>query len=342
MNKILHLFDEQYVINLLTKEVLPKYPDFCDISNVGIKAHKNGIWDYTYHVVIEFTTTFITQDGKKVVLPIFCSAHSEEPRKNVYNALKFLWAKGFGNGYLTVPHPLFYSDYFRGTFYRGVEGNHLYHYIREKKLEDVENITAKAASWFAKLHNLETKEANNFNKENSRIETIFPGVKHVLWRIKEDYPKYLSAMEKIYDRIIHDENSFLNSTEQRWYVHGDAHPENIIKMGKKKIAVIDFTDLCLSDFTRDIGTFLQQVEYMCNRKIQNTDFSEKIKDIFLQNYFKSSKIKLDNSVQKRIDIYYNYTAIRTANFFLLKDKPEPERAYSLIHDVCDKLEISLN
>lgn len=333
MNKILKLFEKEYVEELLRKEVLQLYPEFTALRVKKIRAYKDGIWEKTYHVVLEFRTVFSSPDGRKLELPIFCSAHSEEPRENVYTVLKYLWERGFGQGYLTIPHPLFYSDYFRATFYRGVEGNHLYHFIRENDLETVEEITAKAAGWFAKLHSLDTADAINFNEENSRIETIFPGIDHILFRIKEKHPEYYDAYRRIYATITARENEFLNSTDERWLVHGDAHPENIIKMGKRKIAAIDFTDLCLSDFTRDIGTFIQQLDFMCGRKVADASFALKVKKIFLETYFAKSKYELTNDVRQRIDTYYNYTAIRTATFFLLKDKHEPKRAFPLVEMV---------
>lgn len=333
MNKILKLFDKDYVEELFKKEILPLYPEFKNLRVKKINTYKDGIWEKTYHVVLEFRTVFISSNGKKVELPIFCSAHSEEPRKNVYIVLKYLWERGFGQGYLTIPHPLFYSDFFRGTFYRGVEGKHLYHFIKQNDLETVEEITAKAALWFVKLHSLDTEDAINFNKENSRIETIFPGIDHILFRIKEKHPEYYDVYRAIYATMTDRENKFLNSTKDRWLVHGDAHPENIIKMGKQKIAVIDFTDLCLSDFTRDIGTFLQQLDFMCGRKIMDTSFAEKVKKIFLDTYFTKSKFEFTADVQKRIDTYYNYTAIRTATFFLLKDDSKPKRAFPLVEMV---------
>jgi hypothetical protein len=59
----------------------------------------------------------------------------------------------------------------------------------------------------------------------------------------------------------------------------------------------------------------------------------------LENYFKNAKIKLDEDLQKRIDNYYNWTNIRTATFFLLKDQSEPLRAVSLIEKVKNNLGI---
>ena len=272
MNIIYKLFNEQYLIELFAKEVLPLYPDFKSVKKVTIQPHKEHIWEETYHVVLEFKTTFLTQDGKNKILPIYCSAHSDEPRKNVYDSLRYLWQKSFGKGYLSIPHPLFYSEEFSAIFYRGVKGRNLYQYIREKKFDDIENIVSKAAAWFAKLHNLDASDAQNFNPQNSKIKTVIPGVFHILERIKKDYPDHFEIFKKMYDVFIQNEENFLSSTSTRWLVHGDAHPENIIKMSVRKIGVIDFTDLCLADFSRDIGAFLQQLDYMCGRKIADPDY----------------------------------------------------------------------
>jgi len=68
-----------------------------------------------------------------------------------------------------------------------------------------------------------------------------------------------------------------------------ALPENIIKMSKKKIAVIDFTDICLADFARDIGSFMQQLEFMILRKVEKEGYAVKIKEMFKKEYFNLSK-----------------------------------------------------
>lgn len=338
-NKILNLFNEEFVANLFKEKLLSFYPDFSEIKKIKIIPHKKLIWENTYHVVVEFELSLLTKEGRVAVLPIFATAHSNEPRRNVYDALKFLWDNDFSKGYLTIPHPLFYSEEFRATFYRGAEGTNLYQYIRNKDFANIESVVIKAAAWFAKLHRIPTEKARNFNEENSRVATVIPGVEHILKVIKKEFPEYYGVFEKAYKIIEEKEEKFLADTSRRWLVHGDAHPENVIKMGKKKIAVIDFTDLCLSDFARDIGTFLQQLEYMCNRKIQDSGYAEKIKDIFLSSYLKNAKIKMNDALKDRIDNYYNWTTMRTATFFLLKDKPEPERAKALLEQVVKNLDI---
>lgn len=333
MKKIEKLFDKKFVLDYLREKVLPLYPDFTEIKSIEIHAYKKHIWDEAYHVVVGYDVEVVGEDKETEVLPIFCSAHSDEPRKNVYDVLKFLWEHGFGQGNLSIPHPLFFSAEFNGTFYRGAEGKNLYRYIRVSNFEETENIIPKAAFWFAKLHQIPTADAKNFNEINSRIRTVMPGVDHIIDRIKEKHPEHLDFYKKVYKVFLETEENFLASTKKRWLVHGDAHPENVIRMSKEKIAVIDFTDLCLSDFARDLGAFTQQLEFMCKRKIEDKNYAKKVSKLFLDSYFSESQEKLTSELQARIDNYYNWTTIRTATHFLIKHDPEPERAIALIEEV---------
>ncbi|MEA1963280.1 MAG: phosphotransferase [Patescibacteria group bacterium] len=337
MNKIRRLLDEEFVFDYLSKKLLPIYSDFEKIKKIKIIQHKDNIWHGAYHVVFEFKISFSGKDKKVRTLPIFCSAHSDEPRKNVYDSLSFLWNNDFDKGYLSIPYPLFFSKYFNATFYRGVSGHNLYYYIRNKEFEVIEDVVVKFAKWLVKLHNIKTKK--NFNPINSRVKTVYPGIEHILKRIKKDYPKYGQIYKKIYGIINNNEKVFLNSVKDRWLIHGDAHPENVIKMSLKKIGVIDFTDLCLSDFARDLGSFTQQLDYMMMRKINNQKYADKVKKIFLDNYFINSKEKNTKEVQARIKNYYNWTAMRTITFFLIKSGPEPQRAAPLIGEVMKNIGI---
>lgn len=339
MNKILHLLDEQFVKDYLSKKILQFYPDFVAIKKIKILPHKKLIWETTYHVVFEYETTFIMKNKRTKNLSIFCSAHSNEPRLDFYKALKFLWQHGFGKGDLSIPHPLFFSKGFNALFYRGVSGRNLYYYIKKDDRVKIESTIIKAAFWFAKLHGLETYGHLVFNKPNSRIESVFPGMPHILERVAQDYLQYSSTFSEIYNCINQKEKDFLASTEKRWMVHGDAHPENIICMGKTKIGMIDFSDFCSADFARDLGSFIQQLGYMCNRKIGDEQYTKKLQKLFLDSYIKNAKIKLDDDLQSRIDNYYNWTTMRTATHFLIKDGPEPDRAVPLIKEVADRLNI---
>src|SRR6056297_1308600 len=129
----------------------------------------------------------------------------------------------FKESNLTIPRPLFYSQYFRGTFYRGVEGHNLYYYIRNRELKEIRKIVQKAAAWFAKLHSTRACANCNFNPLNSRLETVIPGREEILYKVGDWYPEYGKDYEKIYNYFIREEEKFFQKEEKRWLIHGDAH-----------------------------------------------------------------------------------------------------------------------
>jgi aminoglycoside phosphotransferase (APT) family kinase protein len=337
MNPIRKLFGPEYVENLFNSSVLPLYPAFSRISGIKIIPHKEFVWITTYHVVIEFKTEFEDSKGAKTILPIFATAHSGEPRENVYNNLKYLYAHSYSKGKLTVPRPLFYYEELRASFYRGVQGESLKRYIDKNDADSVEFIVSLSAQWLAKLHNLPAGGDSPLVRGNSRIEAAVPGLAKALEKIKRNVPDKYDDFKKIYEKLIRDENKFLDSGEKRWPIHGDAHPENIILVGKDKIAFIDFTDMCLGDFARDLGSFLQQFDYMSIRKLEDKNTIDKMKDLFLSVYFKNSKIEPSEKIKERIETYYNWSALRTAIYYSIRQHPKPERAIPLLKELHEKM-----
>ena len=341
MNKIYNLFDEKFVRALLEKEILPKYPNFSGIKQINISAAKKQIWETTYHVVIKYETIFITKEPKGKIINLYCTAHSDESRLNSYEGSLFLWQNNFSQSDLTIPRPLYYSADFNGFFYEGVIGENLYQFIRRKDFQKIETIIPKTAAWFAKLHQLPTDGTRNFNPENSRVATIIPGMSNALKKVQAFYPRYYEACRQIYKIIDSQEKDFFNRTKEHWLIHGDAHPENIIDTGPDSLAVIDFTDLCLADLARDLGTFLQQLDFMMTRKIGDSIYIKNIKQLFLTTYLNITKKNLDQNLQTRIDNYRDWTALRTAIFFLLKDNAEPERAHGLLIKISQDLKLDI-
>ena len=330
MSAVHKLFDLDFMQEFFKEKILPKYPDFKDIKKIEIKPRKDHIWDKTYHVVVEYKVQFIHKSEKIKKLSIFCSAHSCEPRKNLYLALRYLWDNGFGRSLLAVPHPLYYSSFFKAVFYRGSKGRNFYYFIRNNKVREIEQTIPQIAAWFAKLHKMPTIDIKNFNRKNSRIKTAIPGREKILETIKFKHPHYYSIYRNLYNKFVKTEESFLASNDKRWLVHGDAHPENIIRVGEKKLSVIDFNDLCLSDFARDVGCFLEQFDYMSTRKIEDGEFISRMKDLFLSEYIKHTGYEINESLKERIKNYGDWTALRTATFFLLKNDSSPDRAEPLI------------
>jgi hypothetical protein len=326
-NIIYDLLDEAIVEKLLRKNL--KKP----VKLLEIKPIKKNIWHTTYHVVFRYTVELAGQ-----IKQIFVTAHDSESRSATISSLIFLRQHGFGQGAFLVPEPLFYEDYYKAAFYIGLEGENIYHFIREDDKDEVRRLVVKAAGWFAAFHRLQLSNELALNEKNSHILSVAPGMKTVLSAIATDYPNWLGLYERFYDYFIGTEEAFLDKKEL-CLVHGDAHPENVIRINETQLGVIDFVDMTLGDFARDLGTFSQQLDYMIGRKIKNNPFAAEAKQLFLTSYLKDAKISLDDNLLERINLYYNWTAIRTATFFLMKHEAEPDRAESLIKEVSKNLNI---
>lgn len=316
MSRAEDMFDKTYLKNLLWRKLPPLYPRLKDILDIKIIPIKKHIWVDTYHVVTELKTKILSSSGKEIVIPIYYTAHSEEPRRNVYDALKFLWENGFYSEHLSIPRPLFYSEYLNATFYRGVRGKDLRYFIKKEDVVEIKRIVEQSAKWFAKLHAITNIKKFNFSTENSRIRTVLPGSDRLLKDVQKKYPHYADFYKRAYAIFLKKEEDFLASTEKRWLIHGDAHPGNIIKINDIKIAAIDFTDMSPADFARDLGCFLQQFDYMATRTGLEREFIVEMKQLFLDTYFKNSDEKLDAGLQERIDNYYHWTLMRTISYLL--------------------------
>lgn len=304
-----------------------------DVKLRCITPIKEHIWQTTYHIVFCYTVSI---DG--ATKQIFVTAHDHEPREVALKSLEYLHAHGFGQGDYLVPEPLFYEKKYNATFYVGLDGNNLYHYIRKQDRSEVCRLIAKTANWFAQLHSLDIESGLLFRENNAKISIVSPGVEAVLSTVNSNYPEFIHDYDKFYRFFIETEDKNFQTIKMSM-IHGDAHPENVIRLDADRIGVIDFVDMSVGDRARDLGTFLQQLDYMTGRKIGDSAFSQEVKDLFLTTYLKSAKIELTEELKARISLYYNWTAIRTATYFLMKHNPEPDRASPLIDQVRSALSL---
>ncbi|MDI3496016.1 MAG: Phosphotransferase enzyme family [Patescibacteria group bacterium] len=342
MNKILQLFREDYVINLFREQVLPLYPEYKEISQVEIKPYKKMIWTNTYHVVIGYKVGFKNQADEINYVFIVCSAHSNEERKNVFAVLKYLWQKKFNQDIFDVPRPLFYSSEFNGTFYEGISGENLMYYIKKKDFPEIENMVILAAKLFSRLHKLPVSKEANFNPSNSRIKTVIPGSDIIIAEMTYRFEgKFHEDFKQIYTKLIEKEEAlFARPDFKPCLIHGDAHTENIINTGAGRLGLIDFTDFCLSDFTRDVGTFMQQLEYKIMARHDNdTVYAKKMSALFLQKYLLERNLTLTPDLDERIKLYYDWTAVRTVVYLFLKHDSDPAKAEILLNKVKQDLAI---
>lgn len=329
MNKIYSLLDDNYVLKLFSEKLPFYYPQIKEIKKIIINPYKKLIWDSTYHAVFGYDLFFVDKNGEEKKLQIVCSAHSDEPRKNILDTLSYLWQKELPGTEIKLPRPLFYSEEFRATFYRALPGKTLLYYIRKRDKAAIASLISGAAKMFAKLHQLPIDESFSFNSDNQKISSVVPGEKFIYSELKERFEnnEYEDLIE-LYQFCAADEERLL--PEKKSLIHGDAHPENIIKIGKNKIGLIDFTDFSPADFARDLGAFIQQIEYKIVRKVEDLAFAKEMKILFLSEYLAAAGKKLDDNLQERINLYYDWTALRTAVYWFLNHHASPVNGQELL------------
>ncbi|MEI8360586.1 MAG: aminoglycoside phosphotransferase family protein [bacterium] len=339
-NKITDLLDCDNLSDYFLNNLSECYDNLVAVNVDSIKPIKKQVWLTTYHVVVRYNLSLIFAGGQTKQKIIYTTAHDHEARKQVLDTLRYLVDCGFGEGKYLVPYPLFFDEQYNATFYEGVVGENLYHYIKTNDRAMINVLVDQTARWFAHLHNIHNGVAAFYENQNRFIETVSPGYNSVLSLIEHRFPQYANKYKKIYAYFINSENKYFKTHHKLSVIHGDAHPENVIHVLPNKVAIIDFVDMSIGDRARDIGSFLQQLDYMTTRKIGDEAYVAEVKMLFLTSYLKYAKIKQTNSLMRRIDMYYNFTAIRTASFFLLRHDSEPERAAPLIEQVCKNLDIT--
>lgn len=336
MNKILSLLDENFVCDYFRQNILPLRPEIKEIISVKIKPYKKMIWSQTYHVVIGFNLQVLKDNKEKEDFFLVCSAHSSEPRENVFKVLNFLKKQGMGADWIDIPQPLFFSPEFNGVFYVGLKGDNILKKVIKGHEDSFDKIKL-AGRMFAQLHSLPTKNIAGFNPLSSKIETVVPGVPKILRLINSFYDGvYDEKIKALYDYFLEQESIYCSQEKNLALIHGDAHLENLIDTGPGRLGVIDFADFCVSDFARDLGTFLQQLEHRLIRAkdgLRDLNKEKKLKNIFLSEYLKCRNISLDDDLKKRIKLYHDWTMLRTATYFLLKENPEVERGERMLNKV---------
>jgi aminoglycoside phosphotransferase len=333
MNKILSLFDKDFVNSYFYEHILPLYPQVKQISDISIKPYKKLVWETTYHVVIGFSIKAIADSGRRLEIPVVCSAHSSEPRELAYKVLKYLWKRNFATREFAIPRPLFFDRNFNATFYRAVKGDDLFHFIKDNNRPIIMELMHRSARLFGHLHDFPVTKNFEYNASNAMIETVIPGKDNVIKEVNERFGLELaSRISRLYDRFISQEK---NNWSRIGFsiIHGDAHTENIIKVKNSRIGLIDFTDFSVSDRFRDVGSFLQQLEYKIVSKIGDVAFAKECKQEFLRAYLDYCHLSLDDDIQSRINLYYAWTSVRTVTFWLLKYDPAPDRAMEMLDNL---------
>jgi hypothetical protein len=76
---------------------------------------------------------------------------------------------------------------------------------------------------------------------------------------------------------------------------------------------------------------------MCINKLADQSFIANTKKMFLEKYQQYANIEIDDALEERISNYYNWSAFRTAIFFLTGHINKPERAEPLIEKILENI-----
>ena len=330
----LSLLDQNFLIKLFhqnLKGLIGKNK----IDYIAIKIFKKKIGKTTfYHIVSRYTLYFKNKKTKPVSL--FCNANAKESRQGAFLALEHVWQNGFSKGKLKSPEPLFYNKRLQAMFYVEAAGENLYQYTVNPEIEfnEIKKIVSLSGQWASRLHDLPIKGVKNFNPIHSKIATVIPGPKHILAIIDKKhkkYPKYAQQTKELFEKINELEKK-LSAPDENSIIHGDFHPENVVFNQKNNVlSVIDYTDCCISHFTRDLGNFYQQLGYMTKDVLPINKIAE-LQKTFIDSYLGERKIKLTKQEKQKFELYKAWTSLRSAIFFLTITTFDRPRADALFEE----------
>lgn len=335
--KIAKLVDQKFVKKVF-EEHLPKYyPDFKKLVSIDHKPFKRHLGVTSAVFVVEFKITYLDKEGHNRHIDIFASAHSDGSRKGAYTKTKALYTHGFDKGKFRVTQPLFFLPQQKAFFYVSSPGDSLFYFFTKDPKSDLKPSFELAAGWIKKLHQMEiptTVEWPTF-----RISQMVPSPEDFIEDFHNDDKKQGQLVKKLVADMRKLKKSFDKQFDKN-VIYGDYHPENVIikSLDAKDLEMIDFTDLALGDPMMDLGTFLQQFDFMAHNFLSREKMNQH-KRHFVESYFEQKFDDIDVKFINRINLYQAWTALRTAVFlFYMKDVQNP--VDDLIHDAIKHLELA--
>ncbi|PIR06617.1 MAG: hypothetical protein COV55_03780 [Candidatus Komeilibacteria bacterium CG11_big_fil_rev_8_21_14_0_20_36_20] len=328
---------ERKFIEATLKERLPEYyPDFECLKKLTLDPYKRHLGVTSAVFVVEYKIEYLNKKGENKLLDLFASAHSDGSRQAAYKKTTFLYQYGFNQGQYKVTRPLFFLPEQEAFFYEASIGRSLFNFFTQSPEEDLRPAFSLVVGWMKKLHNFNPRD---FDWPVFRISTMIPLPEKFIKDFYNDNQQQGQIVDELFQQMQKDENRF-NKTIKKTLIYGDNHPENIIIRDLKAdyLEMIDFTDVALGDPMIDLGTFLQQFDFMGHNFISREKMND-YKTFFVENYFQQSFSQIKIDYLNRINLYQSWTALRSATFlFYMKDVENP--ILDLLHDSQNYLQLA--
>lgn len=321
--KIAKLMDNDFILEVLDKHLPKYYPDLKKIIGIELEPFKRHLGVTSAVFVVEYKIKYQDKEGKNKNLDIFVSAHSDGSREGAYKKTKALYRSGFDKGEFRVTRPLFFLPSQKAFFYEASVGSSFFNFFSQDPQVDLEPALKLAAGWVRKLHQLEINQ-RKFRWGNFSIEGMVPSPDVFIANFRDEDKKQGKLVDNLVKKMKKLEKSF-NEKLEKTVIYGDYHPENIIIHDLKAnyLEMIDFTDIAFGDPMTDLGTFLQQFDFMGHNFISRKKIND-YKKYFVESYFGKSFDEISEDFFARINLYQSWTALRSAVFiFYMKDKDNP-------------------
>ncbi len=316
---IARLLDQDFASHILQQKLPQHYGDLVQITDIKLRTHKEHFGAMGAVLVVEYQLKYSDRQGREKRLGIFSSAHSDGSSQGAYHKNKYLYEQGFSTGQFRVTRPLFYLREQCAYFYQASPGHRLVSFIKKDPQADLEPVLGLVAGWMKKLHNLDYSQSS-FPWPIFSIAQMIPRPKDFLADFYEENEQLGQVGQSIYEEMLGLEKTQTGKIKKT-LIYGDNHPENVIIQGvtTKHLEMIDFTDVALGDPLTDLGTFLQQFDFMAHHHLSRQQIN-RYKLSLVADYFGQAFPEIGQDYISRINLYQSWTALRSATFlFYMKD-----------------------
>ncbi|MFA6307509.1 MAG: phosphotransferase [Patescibacteria group bacterium] len=331
---------KDFVIKILNERLPKHYKDFKKIKSLSLTPFKKHLGITSAVFVVEYKIKYISKDGSIKDIDIFVSAHSDGSRKEAYQKTRTLYKHGFDTGKYRVTKPLFFLAGQKAFFYVSSPGASFFSFFTQDISADLKKSMRLITGWIKKLHSLDLGQLD-FKWPVFDILAMVPAPKKFI----KDFYNNSNKLGKNIEQLVTDLHTLDNKYRKkisRTLIYGDFHPENIIikNLEAREIEMIDFTDIATGDPMMDIGTFIQQLDFMGHNFVSRKEINQHKKD-FVEIYFKQDLEDINIEYINRINIYQSWTAMRSAVFlFYMKDVVNP--IDDLLQDAIEYLNLAKN
>jgi len=273
------------------------------------------IYKYRYHKPESFAVVI----GCKITwqlgsqnqrLKLFIGAASNNSKLRAYYNLVWLRAHGFDQGSLEVIKPIAYLEDLKALIYEASEGQTLYWHIKKSPTYDELLWPLQlCAQWLLKLHQTKASDLPATMSENND-----QGIIKSLELAREKYQLFTPEQGAKILQVLNDIQTSLPAKDHSVsLIYGDYHPENIIfrNLTSRRLSMIDLSDVTLGDPYRDVGTFIQQLDFMSQDFLLRDDIN-KLKRYFVEQYTGLAFDAIPEADIRRINLYQALTAVRSS------------------------------